>query len=143
MKGSREMEKVSQLNEFIGLEEIQVRKTPQLRILVYIGNEILPVEVGDILFAFAENNNRFIATKESIYDVPYTLDQLEKMLGDRYFRINRQFIVPFLMIKKIYFVENNNIKIETDDPYKYTINVSRRKVFGFRKWLESPICILQ
>jgi len=111
----------------------------QKRILVYIGNEILPIKTKDILFVFSENNYRFINTKTSTYDVSYTLDNLEKMLGNNCFRANRQFIISFEAIKKIFFFENSRIKIELKEPYNYTVTVSRRKIYEFKKWLVSSI----
>jgi len=127
----------NRLKENVLQETVSKFYKQQKRILVYIGNEILPVDTNDILFVFSENNYRFINTRTSIYNVNYTLDNLEEMLGDRYFRANRQFIISFDAIKKIFFFKNSGIKVELKEPYNYTITVSRRKIYEFKKWLVS------
>lgn len=111
---------------------------PQERILVYLGDEILPINVSDIMLVFSDNNYRFLRTEETVYHVPYTLDKLEQMLGNEYYRVNRKYLIPFKSIEKIYFKEESKILIELKEPLNSIITVSRRKSNSFRKWLESP-----
>ncbi len=117
--------------------------SPQQRILVYLGNEILPIDVSDILLVFSDNNYRFLRTGETVYHVPYTLDKLEQMLGIDYYRINRKYLIPFKSIERIYFRDESKILVELKSPLNNTITVSRRKSNNFRKWLESPENVME
>ncbi len=107
-------------------------------ILVYLRDEILPIRVDRVLMAYAENGFRFITTKEATFIVSYSLNELGKMLGNLHFRINRQYIISYQIISKIYFKENTKLNIELREPFNQNLLVSKRKSTNFREWLTNP-----
>ncbi|WP_321289075.1 LytTR family DNA-binding domain-containing protein [uncultured Sunxiuqinia sp.] len=107
-------------------------------ILVYVRDEILPVKVDDIVIAYAEDRYRFITTADDTFLVSHTLNELEKMLGHMHFRINRQFIVSYQIINKIYVKENATLNVEIKHPVNKVLSVSKRRSSLFRQWLTNP-----
>jgi DNA-binding LytR/AlgR family response regulator len=55
---------------------------------------------------------------------------------DRFFRINRQYIINFAAIEKIHILSKSRIKIESDPPCEETLLVSTAKTHAFRLWLD-------
>ncbi len=107
-------------------------------ILVYVRDEIVPIRVDKILLAYAEDGFHFITTGKSTYLVSHSLTELEKMLGNMHFRVNRQFIISYQIINRIFLKENAKLMVELKDPVKKTLSVSKRKSSGFRLWLTNP-----
>jgi DNA-binding LytR/AlgR family response regulator len=69
--------------------------------------------------------------------VDYTLDQLEGLLdADRFFRINRKYIVSVEAIRDLVSYTNSRLKLvlrKSDDP---EVIVARERVSEFREWLD-------
>jgi DNA-binding LytR/AlgR family response regulator len=83
-------------------------------------------------YTFLQNNSA------RDYAIDYTLDQLEDLLDPaQFFRINRKFIVSFTAISDIISYSNSRLKVKLNSNKSDDLIVSREKVQGFKKWLES------
>ncbi len=88
------------------------------------------------MFLYAEGRNAYITTNEGrnliIY---YTLEELESLLSpQKFFRVNRTFIVHIDSIKEVLIYSNSRLKIITEITPEKDIIVSREKVGAFKQW---------
>jgi len=107
------------------------------RILTYIRNELVPVNIEEISHIYTENtityvvcfNGKRSTSNASLDDIFANLDAL------LFFRANRQFIISITAIDKIIKYGNSQLKIvlQTDDSVE--IIISKNKAAEFKQWL--------
>ena len=107
-----------------------------VRILIYKGGEIVPLAISDILYAYTDNKYCFVCTESDLFHIQESLESLEEKLGWKYFRINRQFIISYKIIDKIFLEDSSKIRVGLKGPFDEIITISRRRSVDFRKWLE-------
>lgn len=107
-------------------------------VLVYIKDKIVPVKVNDIaLFHFKNEVTHLTTFNNKTYSLDKTMDELEKMVGNNFYRTNRQHLINRKAIQDAsqYFhrklVVNLSIPFSADEP----ITVSKVKVTDFLNWL--------
>jgi DNA-binding LytR/AlgR family response regulator len=108
------------------------------RFVVKVGEHLRWLEVKDILFFLSMEKVTFCYTVDGRRNiVDYTLDQLEGLLdADRFFRINRKYIVSVEAIRDMVSYTNSRLKLvlrKSDDP---EVIVARERVSEFREWLD-------
>jgi DNA-binding LytR/AlgR family response regulator len=121
------------------LESLEGRaKSYKKRFAVNIGAKIVSVEVSNIAYFYSLEKSTFICTKDNHhYPVDFSLESVEGFIDpDRFFRINRQYIINFETIEKIHILSKSRIKIESDPPCEETLLVSTAKAHSFRLWLD-------
>lgn len=65
---------------------------------------------------------------KAFFNVDITLELLEAELDPSvFFRISRQFIISFGLIKNIYLISNNQLKINISPPLHDAVTLSREK----------------
>lgn len=107
------------------------------KFLIKKGTTLIPIFASDIALFFADKNTTYILTKENKrYIIDFSLDNLEQMLDNTYFRISRQFIVPDYSIVKIHQYIGNRLLLDLNIQAKIDVVVSRRKVKEFKNWYE-------
>ncbi len=108
------------------------------RFLVYVGEQIIPVQTDRIACFFAEEKANYLLTDEGArYLVETTLDTLEQDLDpDRFFRVSRSAIVSRNAVKSVsrHFRGRLRLDLQPEPPFEPT--VSRARVDDFLKWLE-------
>ncbi len=113
-------------------------KTYKERIVVYVGEQIIPVQTDRIACFFAEEKANYLLTDEGArYLVETTLDTLEQDLDpDRFFRVSRSAIVSRNAVKSVsrHFSGRLRLDLQPEPPFEPT--VSRARVDDFLKWLE-------
>jgi two-component system, LytTR family, response regulator LytT len=102
-------------------------------------NAWVPIKTAEIAY-FIYDSLVFIHTKSNekyIVDGD-TMDEIEMMLDpDKFFRVNRQFIVNIDAINRIWGLENSKLMVKLKEPYQaIEIDISRQKAPVFKKWLE-------
>lgn len=113
---------------------IKKEKSTLSRVLVKIGYNLKIVQTQEISCFYSENKIVYLQTKERAYPSDFTLDELTEVLDDqKFFRVNRQFIVNSDYIKNIH--TSPNYKVELDFQPKEEITVSRERVKDFKDWL--------
>ena len=108
----------------------------RVRILIYKGREIVALAISDILYAYTDNKYCFVCTGNDLFHIQESLENLEEKLGWKYFRINRQFIISYKIIDKIFLEDSSKIRVALKEPFNDKITISRRRSIDFRKWLE-------
>ncbi|MDH4620057.1 response regulator transcription factor [Brevibacillus sp. AY1] len=97
-------------------------------------NKIIPIQVGQIFFAFVRERELYVATKESIDKCDLTMNELEAILNrsGSFFRSHRNYILNLKQIKEIIPWFNNTYLIKMNDESHTDIPVSRGNVKAFR-----------
>ncbi len=105
-------------------------------ILVYQKEKIFPVRLDDIaLFYIDHEISRLLCFDKKIFIVNQTLDQLEKIGGNRFFRINRQYLINRKAVADAAHYFSRKYVVNLCVPFPETILVSKSRATAFLNWL--------
>jgi len=109
----------------------------QNRFLVSAGSLMKSLGIEEIAYFYNLEKSTFICTfTNHHYASGLSLDKLEMLINpEQFFRINRNFLLGFKSIKKIYTLSKSRIKLEIEPPSDQDILVSFNKSGEFRQWL--------
>jgi DNA-binding LytR/AlgR family response regulator len=126
-------------NKKIDLLYNQLVKKFKTRFFIKFGSHCRSVMTEDIKYFFIVERSAFMKTfPGKIFDVDYSLDQMEKMLDpEKFFRINRKFIINLAAIIDIITWSSNRLKLKlSNEEDNLDLVVSREKVSEFKKLLD-------
>jgi two-component system, LytTR family, response regulator len=108
------------------------------RFVVKIGEHLRTVETGDILFFLSQDKATFCVTSDLRYIlIDFTLEQLEDMIDpERFYRINRKYIVSTEAIRDIVSYANSRLKLKLKGAKESDVVVARERVQDFKAWLD-------
>lgn len=108
------------------------------RFIIRAGEHLKTIEVAQILFFFSLEKVTFAQTTDGRkHVVDFTLDQLEEVTDpQRYFRINRKYIVSVDAIQDMFTYTNARLKVTLKSCEDSDIIVARERVQDFRQWLD-------
>lgn len=115
-------------------------KQSQLRssVLVYYKDKILPVRISDVAIFYIENEiTQLITLDQKKYAIDKSLDEIEKIAGEKFFRANRQCVVQRKSIKEVSQFFGRSLSIKLIIPFNEIIKVNKVKVTFFLNWLSS------
>ena len=105
-------------------------------VLVYHKDKILPIKLQDIALFYLEHEITYIITfGPKTFTISKSLEELEEIAGNSFYRANRQYLVNRKAIKEVsqYFARKLSIALYI--PFSETITVSKVKVPDFLNWL--------
>lgn len=107
------------------------------RLLTYIRNELVPILIDDIAYAFTENSITFVVSFDGNKSISNSsLDEVYTQLNPSlFFRANRQFIISINAIDKILKYGNSQLKIVLITKTSDDIIISKNKASEFKQWL--------
>ncbi len=119
------------------LELFENKKTQQKgSVLVYQKDKIVPVKTNDIALFYIETEiTWFITFDQKNYSINKTLEELEKITGDGFYRVNRQFLINRKAVREASQYFARKLSIHLTIPFKETIIVPKVKVTDFLSWL--------
>lgn len=119
------------------IEEKPVETSKQ-RLLTYVRNELVPVNIEDIAYIYVEHKITYLVCKDGRRSTSNeSLDQIYASLDSQvFFRANRQIIVSIEAISKITKFGNNALKIQTHPVSEVDIVIGKNKAALFRQWLD-------
>ncbi len=125
---------LKELKKFLDLTE---NSKFQERFLVQYRDVIKTIKTSDISSFFSENKSVFIQTFEGkIYDINYTLEQLETKLDPRiYYRVNRKCIVHIDSVLEAVIYSSSKLKLNIKPSLPFDIIISTKKSPRFKQWL--------
>jgi DNA-binding LytR/AlgR family response regulator len=134
MKPSTAQIDLSQLAALIGKEQKEYLK----RLVIRIGQQIKVVEIKDIAYFYIDEKIVFgVAFNKDRHPMDLSLDQLEKQLDpDRFFRINRGFVISLESIETMITYSKARIKIKLKPPCELESITSTERSAEFREWLK-------
>jgi len=105
-------------------------------IIVFQGDKILPVETNQIALFYLEDDYVFALTFESKrYILTQSLEELEGLCGNTFFRANRQYLVNRKAVKDASRYFNRKILVNLNINYPEQILVGKLKTTLFLGWL--------
>jgi len=124
---------LSQLSAMLGRPEKDYLK----RLMIRIGQQIKVAEVKDIAYFYIDEKIVFaVSFSKDRYPMDLSLDQLEKQLDpQRFFRINRAFIISLESIETMITYSKARIKIKLKPPCEVESITSTERSAEFRDWL--------
>ena len=109
------------------------------RLIVYKGEELIPLQVSEILYFSKEGKELLCMTAEGKqYHVRnMTMQDLEEQLNpEKFFRLNRQYFIHIRALQRITPFFNSKLKVRLCHCLDEEILVSRERSVLFKKWLE-------
>ena len=112
-------------------------ETYKKRFLIRFGEHIKMIDVNDIAYFYTEEKINFLKTVDDrSYHVDFNLDKLESMLDpEKFFRINRQFIISIGSIKEMFSFSKSRVKVVLSPPINMDTIVSTERSPHFKEWL--------
>lgn len=132
---------INEVQHSLNMERVidQIELAYKQTILVSYREKIIPIQFQNVGFIYAANRLVYLELEDKKhFIIPYTLEQLEKILDpQQFFRANRNFILnrAFIDNMEYYFNRKLFITLKIESPEK--IIISRVKAPSFLKWLES------
>ncbi len=105
-------------------------------LLVQHKNKIIPVKINDIAVLNIEYKMVQIITLHlQTYFVQQTLDELEKLCGHDFFRVNRQYLVNKKAINEVVRIDNRKLLLKFTVAGTPELLVGKNKIPEFLNWL--------
>jgi DNA-binding LytR/AlgR family response regulator len=120
------------------LETLKEKQEPyKKRFLIRFGEHIKTIDISQVAYFYTEEKINFLKTKDDrTYPVEYNLDKLESILDpERFFRINRQFIISIDSITDMFSYSKSRVKINLSPPINLDTIVSTERSPHFKEWL--------
>ncbi|WP_428661668.1 LytR/AlgR family response regulator transcription factor [Runella sp.] len=107
------------------------------RFMVSIGPKLRSIRTEEIAYFFFEDKATYVAPHTGIpVSIDYSLDRLGQLVDpDRFFRVNRSFLVSASAIKSVYTYSGSKLKVEVVPPPRQEVFVSVDKVTVFKEWM--------
>lgn len=107
------------------------------RLLVYKGGDMVSLPVNDILYFYKDGRNMLVTTSSGeAYCLSVTIQELESQLDpDKFFRLNRQYLVNIAALKKISPFFNSKLIVQLSHCSDRNIIVSKERAVLFKEWL--------
>ena len=124
--------------ESIGLAMQMLTKKYKERFVVKVGEHLKSIEVADILFFFSLEKTTFAQTKDGRKHIlDFTIEQLDGLINpDRFFRINRKYLVAADAIQDMISYTNSRLKLVLKTSDDSDVIVARERVQEFKDWLD-------
>ena len=139
LQKARQFTRQTSLEALLKLDMVSGRKAFKSRFMVKVGEKIRTIPVEDIVAFYSFEKTTYLhTTKHRNYIIDYPLEELEEMLDpDKFFKINRKYIVSITACSQIIAWSNNRLKIDIDGIDDPKIVVARERVKDFKAWLDS------
>lgn len=115
------------------------QKAYKSRFLLKSKDAYYTVSCGDLSYIFIEEQLVRLVTRDGkLHPVDSSLDELEKVLDPtQFYRINRQMMVRAEAVRSVSKWFNSRLILELSPPHTGEVVVSREKVSGFKRWLDT------
>jgi len=111
---------------------------PPANLLINHKDKILPVKVEEIALFWVENEITRLQTFDGkIYVAGKNLEDLENAIGEKFFRVNRQYLVNRKAVVDASRYFSRKLSVNLNIPFKETLTVSKEKTPEFLQWLET------
>ena len=113
-------------------------KSGRERIVVYLGDQVIPVNTADIAYVYSEDKyNHLVTAAGADYIVDASMETLTEELDPaRFFRISRGCIIALPAICSISRHLSGRLVLTATPPASFPLTVSRARVGEFLAWLE-------
>lgn len=135
-KGSHETKVIL---DNIGQAVQMLTKRYKTRFMIKVGEHLRTIEVENILFFYSHEKTTFCVTQEGRnFILDYSMEQLEEMIDpERYYRINRKYLVASNAIQDIITYTNSRLRLVLKNSDDTDVIVARERVQEFKDWLDN------
>ncbi|GGH12181.1 response regulator transcription factor [Sphingobacterium alkalisoli] len=106
-------------------------------LLVHHKDIVLPIRMIDVAMVYLKNNLVYLCTfDERTYYPNKGLDELEQLMGEQFFRVNRQYLVNRKAVTHASSLLSRKMSLAVSVPHDEIITISREKSPQFLKWLQ-------
>ncbi|GLU55294.1 LytR/AlgR family response regulator transcription factor [Dyadobacter frigoris] len=114
----------------------EIKSPKPSSILIQYRDTIKPLKIDNIALFRLENGNVHIMTFEREKYYPgKSLEELEEIVGDDFFRVNRQTLVHRKAIVTASSIFSRKLSLNISVPIDESITISKEKAPAFLKWL--------
>ena len=108
------------------------------RFAVNLGSRIVSVDTASVAWFYTLEKSTFLCTEEGRhYPLDFSLERLEEILDpDRFYRVNRQYLVSRSAIRRIHVLSKSRIKLEVEPAPEEDLLVATARTHDFREWLD-------
>ncbi|HAH59313.1 MAG TPA: DNA-binding response regulator [Bacteroidales bacterium] len=126
------------LEKILAMSATKPAHSHKSRFLVKVGDKIKSIPIEEITAFYSLEKATYLFTHEKrSYDIDFALDHLETLLDpERFFRINRKFMVGLEACANITAWSNSRLKLRIDGLENQEIIVARERVQEFKAWLD-------
>lgn len=111
-------------------------KSKTTSILIRYKDTIFPVKIEEVALFRLEHELVYLQTFDNkTYYPGKSLEELEYIIGDDFFRVNRQYLVNRKAILNASSLFSRKLSLNVSVPVKETITISKEKASSFLKWL--------
>ncbi|ANH82951.1 hypothetical protein A8C56_19910 [Niabella ginsenosidivorans] len=124
--------------EYLATQVIRNRVAEPTSLLVKYRDKIKPVKISDVAFFVTENKTlRLTTLNNDKYSVSKTLEDIEKICGTRFYRVNRQILVNREAIDEVIqgYARKLIIRLKVNDAPDLVLN--KTKITDFLSWLSA------
>jgi len=120
---------------------LETLKTPKpefkKRFIIRFGDHIKAIDTSSIAYFFTEDKINFLRTDDNkTFPLDFNLDKLETLLDpEKFFRINRQFIISIHSIDQMFAFSKSRVKIKLKPAIEEDTIVSTERSSAFKEWL--------
>lgn len=115
----------------------QQQTTRKRSVLVHQGDKIIPVAASQVALASLHNGLSYLHTfDQQRLPVNYNMDQLHKLLGEDFYRVNRQHLISRRAISHVSQYFARKLLVHPVVPIDEELIVSKLNAGPFLKWLE-------
>lgn len=119
-------------------QQLQPVENQNNTLVVHHKDKIIPLNREDIALVYIRNEQVTIRNFEGEqYYINKSLDELDQLLGEQFYRANRQFIVNKNAVKDITTLINRKYLVNLNFEFKQQIVVSKEKMSSFLNWLKN------
>jgi len=121
----------------VDLKNIANNHSYKERFLVNKRDELVVILTADISYFYKDSDTTYIVLESgNRFSIKSSLEELIEVLNpEKFYRINRQFIVSINAISKITLWFKGKLKLQLKPEFDNTIFVSREKSTDFKNWM--------
>jgi len=123
--------------DITSIKDLLKEKTYKKRFTIQIGQHLKMFETSEVACFYSEDKSSYAYTENrKSYPLDDSLETIfEQLNPDKFFKVNRKFIVNIDRIKDIISYTNSRLQIKLNGFEKEEIIVSRERVKDFKNWL--------
>lgn len=132
--------KFSKESSYESVIELLQKKVLQKRssVLVYQKEKIIPLPVSKIALCFVHNKiTLLVCFDQQNFMVSQSLDELEEICGEDFYRANRQYLINRKAITEVSHYYGRKLLLKPSIVFKENITVSKEKSTTFLHWLSN------
>ncbi len=124
--------------EAIKLSANQSAERRATSVLVYFQNRVIPIKLEEVALFFIKNESTHLYTfDQKTFPVSKTLDELQQLDSNLFYRANRQIIVNRNAVKEAAHHQSRRVTVELNIPFNEIVTISKEKIGHFFDWLTS------